>query len=96
MNPEILTYLRDAAKSYESIEKIVLFGSRASGSFQTTSDFDICVHCEDERAFTNFYFDLDDLDTHHTIEVLRYEDIENDTLKEEIAKDGVILYEREN
>jgi predicted nucleotidyltransferase len=85
----------EIATQYPSISKIVLFGSRARGTFTRTSDFDICAFCSDSREFARFYFDLDDMDTIYTMNILRYEEITNRTLKEEITRDGVVLYERE-
>jgi len=53
------------------------------------------VHCKDEKDFTSFYFDVDDMDTFYTIDILHHETLSNDLLLKEIEKDGVILYERE-
>ena len=91
---DLITQLICTAKYYPLIRKMSLFGSRSRGSFHYTSDFDVCVYCEDEKEFTRFYFDVDDIDTFYKIDVLRYEDITNDILKREIEK-GIVLYESE-
>ena len=91
---ELVAELTSMAKAYTSIEKITLFGSRARGSYHHTSDFDVCVICENENDFSRFYFDVEDLDTFYKIDVLRHETISNDVLKSEIEKDGIVLYER--
>ena len=91
---DVLVQLTDSARRYPDILKVVLFGSRARGDFHKTSDFDICVYCSQGEAFTKFYFDVDEIDTFYKIDLLRYEDISNDVLKNEIAVDGVVVYER--
>ena len=86
--------LIEKAKPYESISKIVLFGSRARGDNRRVSDFDICVFCDEERDYIGYYFDVEEIDTFYKIDVLRHSDSMNDALKTEILKDGVVLYER--
>ena len=95
LHSNIQAQLASIAKPYLSIKKIVLFGSRARGDFCRVSDFDICIFCENEQDFTNYYFDVEEIDTFYKIDVLRYSDFMNDTLKNEIAKDGIVFYERE-
>ena len=95
MSSELLDHLATAARSYQSIAKVILFGSRARGSYHRTSDYDICVYCEDEKDFIKYYFDVDDIDTFYKIDVLHYEALSNDALKQEILTDGIVLYERE-
>jgi len=92
-NSDLIRQLVDKAKEYPSITKIALFGSRARSDYSPTSDFDICVSCWDEKDYINFYFDVEDIDTFYTIDLLRYENLTNDLLKEEISRDEVTLYE---
>ena len=82
------------AKSYPSITKVVLFGSRARGTHTETSDYDICTYGANSTDFTNFSFDVDDMDTFYKIDVLCFETITNNLLQQEILRDGVTIYER--
>jgi|GEM_PF-2284855 len=90
----LLLDLAHIAKPYLSISQIVLFGSRARGNFHRTSDFDVCIFCEDEQDFVNYYSDAEDIDTFYSIDVVRFDKISNDALKCEIQENGVVLYER--
>lgn len=83
--------LRQLAKKY-GIEKIILFGSRARGDFCEKSDIDIAVSggntvefslAADEAVHTLLMFDVVDLDGHISEE-----------LKNEIKKDGIVIYEK--
>ena len=75
-----------------SIEKVILFGSRARGTNHDRSDIDLAVSggnvCDfrldvDEKTPTLLMFDVVDLDRRI-----------NAALKKEIDRDGVILYEK--
>ena len=79
------------AKNYPSITKIVLYGSRARGDNDPISDYDVCVYCTSDEDFMNYCSDIEDIDTHYTIDVVRHETLTNELLKEEILKDGVVL-----
>ena len=74
-----------------SISKIILFGSRARGTNTERSDIDIAVYGGD---FDGFYWDIKE----KTHSLLLFDIVQADSpisaeLKEEIAKDGVMIYE---
>lgn len=75
-----------------SINKIVLFGSRARGTNTERSDIDIAVYGGD---FDSFYWDVRE----KTHSLLMFDIVQADAaisaeLKEEIEKDGVVIYEK--
>ena len=87
----VLRELYFFAQKY-SIEKLVLFGSRARGTHTERSDIDIAVYGGD---FDSFYWDVKE--KIHSL--LMFDIIEADAsiseeLKQEIEKDGVTIYEK--
>lgn len=75
-----------------SIIKIKLFGSRARGTNTERSDIDIAVYGGD---FDGFYWDVKE--KIHSL--LMFDIVQADVpisaeLKEEIEKDGVVIYEK--
>ena len=74
-------------------EKVVLFGSRARGDNLPKSDIDIAVAgCRD---FDRFSYLIDEqLDTLLAIDVINLDESVSQQLLDEIARDGVILYEK--
>ena len=75
-----------------SIKKVVLFGSRARGTNTERSDIDIAVYGGD---FDPFYWDIKE----KVNSLLMFDVVEADAgiseeLKEEIRKDGVVIYEK--
>ena len=74
------------------IRKVILFGSRARGNNGERSDIDLAATggnvmgvCDDleEKAWTLLTFDVVNLDSGIT-----------DELRKEIARDGVVIYEK--
>ena len=73
-------------------EKVVLFGSRARGDNLTKSDIDIAVYGGD---FDHFYWDVKEK-THSLLmfDIVQADELISEELKQEIEKDGVIIYEK--
>ena len=74
-------------------ERVVLFGSRARGDNLPKSDIDIAVAgCRD---FGRFSYLIDEhLDTLLDIDVINLDESSSQSLLAEIARDGVVLYEK--
>lgn len=75
-----------------NIEKIILFGSRAKGSYTERSDIDIAVS---GGSFDSFYWDIKEK-THSLLsfDVVDIDSGISDALRSEIDKDGVVIYEK--
>ena len=72
--------------------KIVLFGSRARGTNTERSDVDIAVYGGD---FNSFYWDVkENIHSLLMFDVVQADASISDELKKEIAKDGVVIYEK--
>jgi len=72
------------------IKKVILFGSRAKGTNSERSDIDLAVSGGDAL---NFYYDLEE--TAHTLLMFDVVDLDkgiSDRLKQNIERDGVVLY----
>ena len=86
----ILRELSSFAQTH-SITKIILFGSRVRGTNTERSDIDIAVYGGD---FNSFYWDVKE--KIHSL--LMFDIVQADApvsaeLKEEIEKDGIVIYE---
>lgn len=87
----ILRELSFFAKKY-SVTKIILFGSRARGTNTERSDIDIAVYGGD---FEHFYWDVkENMYSLLMFDVVRADVKISDELKQEIERDGVIIYEK--
>ena len=94
LSEEIIKELQALGRRYD-LDKIVLFGSRAKQTNYERSDIDISVSIKDVVAYTNFMEDLESLNTLLMIDVVNTESIAySNSIKSEIEKDGVIIYEK--
>lgn len=78
-----------------SIKRIVLFGSRARGDHKLTSDIDLAIFPLPQ--FTNkgrISNEIDDLATLLKLDIVFVDQHIDPKLMENIAREGVILYER--
>ena len=75
-----------------AVTKIVLFGSRARGTNTERSDVDIAIYGGD---FDSFYWDVkENIHSLLMFDVVQADASISDELKKEIAKDGVVIYEK--
>ena len=87
----ILRELSSFAQTH-SIAKIILFGSRARGTNTERSDIDIAVYGGD---FDGFYWDVKEKIHSLLMFDIVLADVKiSDELKQEIERDGVIIYEK--
>ena len=87
----VLRELSSFAQKY-SVTKIILFGSRARGTNTERSDIDIAVY---GGNFDGFYWDVKEK-THSLLmfDIVQADAQISDELKDEIEKDGVMIYEK--
>ena len=88
---KIFTQLRDLARVYGA-EKLVLFGSRARRTHGERSDIDLAVYgC---LQFRDFAFAVDEeVETLLSFDLVDMETEISPQLADEIARDGVMIYE---
>ena len=87
----VLRELSFFAKKY-SVEKMILFGSRARGTNTERSDIDIAVY---GGEFDHFYWDVkENIHSLLMFDIVQADKAISDELKQEIEKDGVTIYEK--
>ncbi|MCL2739762.1 MAG: nucleotidyltransferase domain-containing protein [Oscillospiraceae bacterium] len=80
---------------FPQIERAVVFGSRAKGNFKKYSDVDICLYGEFDYLFDeHIKLELDELYVIFEFDVLSYNHLSNEKLKEHIDRVGITIYER--
>lgn len=82
-------------KNNASIQKAVVFGSRAKGNHAPYSDVDIALYGDiGLLEVENVSCDLDDLPFIYKFDVVAYNLIKNTALREHIDRVGVVIYEK--
>ena len=77
---------------YKQIHDVILFGSRAIGTYKNGSDIDLCLKGDvNTKVLLNIMTDLDSLFLPYEIDLSIYDKIDNDDLKEHIDRVGIKL-----
>ncbi len=87
---ELLNYF----KQKKEIEKVVIYGSRAKGTYHTGSDIDFAVWTKDNIA-TTILSELDDLPTPYMFDVTDYKNLTHEGIKKSIHTYGKVFYNAE-
>ena len=81
---------------HPELEKAVLYGSRAKGTFRPGSDIDLtlCGHELDHTLLTRIANELDDLLLPYKIDLSLMSHLTHPGLLDHIRRAGVVLYEK--
>lgn len=97
MNDTVIAQIKEIAAKYKSIQKIVLFGSRARQDHTPQSDYDIAVFAPvmTEAEWSLFLNEIENIDTFHKIDMVCIKERHKNTeLYDNILRDGVILMDK--
>ena len=91
LNDSLKTEIIELAKKH-SIDKVILFGSRARGDYRKVSDVDVAVTGGDVVGFS---IDVDEeTNTLLQFDVVNLDGSVQKELLESIKKEGIIIYEK--
>lgn len=84
--------------AYPQVEKAVLYGSRAKGTYKRGSDIDLTLigTSLDDRLLSRIDWELDDLLLPYKIDLSLFSNLRNSALVEHIQRVGVMLYEKQD
>lgn len=96
LKEETLETIIDILSNEPRVEKILLFGSRAKGTYREGSDIDLCIEGADLDFSTLSPLEekLDDLLLPWKIDLVAFDLISNQDMREHILRVGIPLYER--
>jgi len=92
---DVVKKIQNVLASFPDVEKAILYGSRAKGTFKTGSDIDLTLKTKEvkaDRLLFNVIRALDELDLPYTIDLSLYESIDNPNLVDHIDRVGVEFY----
>jgi predicted nucleotidyltransferase len=89
----LINQLRDVFKSCSSIEKVVLYGSRAKGRYRAGSDIDVSLFGNiTHTELLSIETKIDDLLSPYLFDVSIFSEIESDELINHIECLGIEIY----
>ena len=93
--PEVIIKIQTIFAQYTDVTKVILYGSRAKGTFRSSSDIDLCIEGEmlTLTQLLKIENELDDLLLVWKIDLSLKNKIDNASLLEHISKHGVVFYQ---
>jgi len=98
LKKEVLQSIIDTIINVAPVDKIVIYGSRATGHFKKTSDIDLAVFGKDvtDSNIAHMMFNLeDDVMTPLKFDLVLFHTIHRESFKEDILNEGAVIYESE-
>lgn len=97
LSPDVIQRIQEVFSRFSQIDSVLLYGSRAKGTFRQGSDIDLAIVLKpdastDSRLITDIAEALDDLDLIYSIDLSLLQQIDNPALVERIKRDGVLFY----
>ncbi|MBN3582851.1 nucleotidyltransferase domain-containing protein [Algoriphagus aestuarii] len=94
LTKEEITSIRAVFSKYQQVEEVLIYGSRAMGTFKPASDIDLTLIGKDIDLSlqTTIEFDLDDLMLPYKFDISIYDKITNPEFLDHINKVGKEIY----
>lgn len=84
--------LLDYFSGKSDIEKVLIFGSRAKGTYRTGSDIDFAIITDNHNDFHRISGELDDLPTPYKFDVIDYKALTHEGMKKSIDNESQLFY----
>ncbi|MEN6391164.1 MAG: nucleotidyltransferase domain-containing protein [Syntrophomonas sp.] len=93
LSEERLHAIRSILLKYPQVSRALIFGSRARGDFKHHSDIDLAIYAVDKKTLAPALFiDLDEAAGIYKTNIINMNDLENETLREQIIEQGYEIY----
>ena len=95
LNPKTIQSLESVFKQFDTIDKVVLYGSRALGTHKPGSDIDLALFGKNVTPdlIASIAILIDDLLLPYTLDLTAYDLIDNLALREHIDRVGIELFQ---
>lgn len=94
LNSSTIDLMKGVFIRHKDIQKVVIFGSRAKGTYKKNSDIDLAIFGIVDNLVIEFIAgELDELPLPYKFDVKSFENIVNAELKEHISRVGISIYE---
>lgn len=96
LSEETVGKIYEYFRQNKDIKKVMLYGSRAKGTFSVGSDIDFAIWADSLISTAKIQDDLNELSTPYHFDVINYQNITNKNLQKSIDNSGIIFYEHRN
>ena len=83
--------------AHPEVDKVIIYGSRALGTFRNGSDIDITLFGDkiDYNLLVAISQELDELNTPYLFDISIYHDLQSPDLENHIDRVGLLLYQKQ-
>ncbi len=94
LSDDVIEKMQQVFAQFPNIEQIIVFGSRAKGNYKEGSDIDLALKGTslNLKTLQSLELKLDELYLPYKIDMVIYDTIANDALKEHIDRVGMVFY----
>lgn len=93
LEDRLIEKIVSAISKCRTVQKAVIFGSRARGDFRYNSDIDIAIYTDGE-PYPGFFTDIDDAAGIYKTNVVDMRTLANEKLRQNIEREGIEIYRR--
>lgn len=95
LEQKLLLQLNTIFTEYRSVDSVILYGSRAKGNFDKSSDIDLTLvgSAITYQLLVDICWEIDELLTPYSFDISIFNDIDNYDLIEHIQRVGVVIYQ---
>lgn len=96
LTEECISKINSVFERYSIIDTVVIYGSRAKGTYRLGSDIDLTLKGEGLTSdmVTLISSDIDELNTPYLFDISIYDRLDGTSLKEHIDRVGQIFYQK--
>lgn len=94
LSEQVLSNIIEVISTAKSVQRAVLFGSRARGDFRTNSDIDLAIYSND-GLIAELSLDLSDIVGVYKINIIDMHSLDNDKLRLNIEQQGIEIFSRQ-
>ncbi len=93
---DLLLNIKNIFSKYNQINSVILYGSRAKGTFREGSDIDITLIGNNitNSILNNIETEIDELDSPYLFDISIYQQISSINLKDHIDRIGIEIYSK--
>ncbi len=94
---ENITKINSVFQKYPEIQEVIIYGSRAKGTFKPESDIDLTIKGPDLSydQLNKISLEMDDLLLPYMMDISKLQQIENPDLIEHINRVGKVFYKKQ-
>ncbi|MCY0900060.1 MAG: nucleotidyltransferase domain-containing protein [Firmicutes bacterium] len=96
LSDHTVNILRETFRRYPEVEQVVIYGSRAMGTYKTGSDIDLTLIGDQltHETLLQIAQDLDEAPIPYTVDLSIYHDIRDGNVRDHIRRRGMVFYQK--